>query len=769
MKKGLWKKGLALALAAVIPLQLGACGGKDENTQQAKENVYSFQDIIQLDTQENVNESIENVFYKNDMLYMMVTRYVYEPERESEVTYGYYRLGVDGSDKSFVELERPEREGDSGYINSSIFTDGYIYAVENSYYEDWSDPENPIWEDRYFLNCWDINGKLQWSARIDNAGEDEYTYCNYLLDGGEGKVLAIMGGSKYEAIVYGPDGFQQLRSELDNDLFNRSNSVFTKSDGTLMVMSYNEDWTKCYLSSYDIESGKVGGDQTEVNFTSFYNIYPGTNSDLMMTNNIGVYTWNVGDAEPKMFMSYVNSDLPTNSVRCIQIIDDQHFAAVYNDFNSYEQKFAYFTYVDPADIPDKEVLVLGGEYFNSDLRRRVLEFNKTSDKYRIMLRDYSIYDTYDDWTAGQTRLNSDIVGGQMPDIMVLNNMSSYGNYVSKGVLADIGKLLAADEELGKLEYLQNVWDAYSIKGKLYAVVPSFNVRTMIAKKSLVGEPESWTMEDVEAVLASMPEGAQAFGDMMRDNYIFYMMSYAGQDFVDVETGKCNFNSQSFMDMLEYAKTLPKEYPEDYWENYDYSSYQSQYREDRCLLCDLYMSNIRDCKRAIKGWMGEEVTFVGFPAAASGGSTLSAGNYTFVISARSKHTEGAWQFVRQYLTPEYQTGEQIWDMPVLKSAFLDQAKEAMERPYWTDQDGNKEYYDDTWYMNGEEIILEPFTQEEVDAVCEFIYSVNRLSYYNEDISNIITEEAEAFFVGQKSVQEVAGIIQSRVQVYVNENR
>ena len=39
----------------------------------------------------------------------------------------------------------------------------------------------------------------------------------------------------------------------------------------------------------------------------------------------------------------------------------------------------------------------------------------------------------------------------------------------------------------------------------------------------------------------------------------------------------------------------------------------------------------------------------------------------------------------------------------------------------------------------------------------------------EITNIITEEAEAFFKGQKSVADVAGVIQSRVQVYVNENR
>lgn len=767
MKKGTWKKGLAFALAAVMTLGLGACGGNggNDNSQLAKENVYSFQEIVPVSDQENIS----GLSYRDGKLLMLVTQYDFDEEGNGKETFGYYSFNTDGSEKTFVELKRPEREENYSYMNSTLFTgQGTIYGVENSVLEDYSDPENSVYEDRYFLNCWGADGKLLWSERIDNAEPEGYTYCNYLLDGGEGRVLAIMGGSKYEAVVYGSDGAEVVRRELDQNLFERTNGVFTRSDGTLMVMSYNDDWTKFYMQSYDIESGNTG-EQTEITFSNNFNVNQGVNSDLLLTNNMGVYTWNVGDAEPKMLMSYVNSDLPTNNMQYLQIIDDQHFVAVYNDINNWETKLAYFTYIDPADIPDREVLVLGGEYFSSDLKSRVIDFNKTNDRYRITLKDYSIYNTNDDWNAGHTRLNNDITSGQMPDIMVMNDISSYSNYVSKGVLADVGKLLEADEELGKLEYLQNVRDAFSIGGKLYAVVPSFNVRTMIAKKSLVGEPEVWTMADVEAVLATMPEGATAFGDMMRDSYLFYVMSYAGQDFVDLETGKCNFNSQSFIEMLEYAKTLPTEYPEDYWENYDYSSYQSQYRENRSLLCDMYMSNIQDAKMTIKGLMGEEITFVGFPTAEGSGSTLSAGNYTFVLSARSKHLDGAWAFVRQFLTPEFQSGDGLYDMPVLKSAFLEKAKTATERPYWTDEDGNKEYYDDTWYINGEEIVLEPFTQQEVDAICEFIYSVNRTPYYNEDITNIITEEAAAFFEGQKSVQDVVDIIQSRAQVFVNENR
>lgn len=323
-------------------------------------------------------------------------------------------------------------------------------------------------------------------------------------------------------MLYGSDGKEISRKDLDQSIFERVNTIFTKDDGTLMVMSYDENWTKCYLASYDLEAG-VMGEQTEFPYANNYSVRKGSNTDLLLTDNLGVYTLNIGDAEPKMIMNYINSDLPTNNIQYVQIVDDKHFVAIYNDIENWEQKCAYFTYVDPKDIPDKEVLVLGGEYVNSDVKTKVIEFNKSSNQYRITVKDYSTYNTNEDWTAGQTRLNSDITSGQMPDIMLLNNMSSYGNYVSKGLLADIGELLKADEELGKLEYLQNVWDAYSVNGKLYAAVPSFNVRTMIAKKSLVGEPQSWTMADVEAVLATMPEGAKAFGDMMRDSYIYYML------------------------------------------------------------------------------------------------------------------------------------------------------------------------------------------------------------------------------------------------------
>ena len=39
----------------------------------------------------------------------------------------------------------------------------------------------------------------------------------------------------------------------------------------------------------------------------------------------------------------------------------------------------------------------------------------------------------------------------------------------------------------------------------------------------------------------------------------------------------------------------------------------------------------------------------------------------------------------------------------------------------------------------------------------------------EIRSIISEEAAAFYAGQKTVEETAKVIQSRVQLYVDENR
>ena len=101
-------------------------------------------------------------------------------------------------------------------------------------------------------------------------------------------------------------------------------------------------------------------------------------------------------------------------------------------------------------------------------------------------------------------------------------------------------------------------------------------------------------------------------------------------------------------------------------------------------------------------------------------------------------------------------------------MLEYSKTALDRPFWTDEDGNKQYYDIEMTINGENIKIDPLNQQQLDEVLEFIESVDRRFFNNEFITNIVTEECGAFFSGQKSAADVAKIIQNRVQNYVDEN-
>ena len=56
----------------------------------------------------------------------------------------------------------------------------------------------------------------------------------------------------------------------------------------------------------------------------------------------------------------------------------------------------------------------------------------------------------------------------------------------------------------------------------------------------------------------------------------------------------------------------------------------------------------------------------------------------------------------------------------------------------------------------------------ECVTDFIKSLTLIYSSNQDVHNIINEEAAAYFKGQKTAQEVAEIIQSRVSIFVNEN-
>jgi len=804
-----FKSIVSLVIAAATALTLCACGDRaasqnaEANNEAAKQFVYSYEDLdLGIDLG---NAQIYGVDYIDDRLYLLLQDYsgqfsavggariavdmAVEEEVEEEATedivvdepaievpeymgpaYVVVSANLDGTDVKQVILDMGEAADQNAYMNRVIFAgEGNVIGVQESYEEDLTDPMNPIYKTINYLIRWDAEGNLCWKKDMtEYVGEVEYYYPRdmFIIDDGSLVFFSYEGlGANVDM-----DGNLIAPIEMDAEKAQQMGSLFRSSDGTTYMTSYNDQYTKMYISTMDIKTGTEGEKIELPGNMMNYSFYKGYNTDFILTNSIGVYTYNVGDEAPVQIMDFINSEFPSTWISNVVMIDDTHMIGSYSDQIDWKMHFGYFTKVNPEDVPDKNTLMLGCVYLDYNVRRRVIEFNKTNPEYRITIKDYSTYSTMDDYMAGYTQLNNDIISNQMPDILLVNSNIDVNNYISKGVLANLSEMIANDEELANVELLPNIVEAFSVDGKLYTLIPSFSIRTLMAKTSNLGGRTSWTMADFMEFAKSLPEGTTPFNpEMLRDSFIYQVMNFLGSDFVDPVTGQCSFDSQEFINILEYTKTLPKELPEDYWTDYDWTLYETMYRDNKAILMEVYMSSIRDLKYQIKVQMGEDVTFIGFPTAEGNGSVIQMNSNGFAISERSAFKDGAWQFVRYYLTDEYQKGDEIYDFPVVKSAFLEKTAEAMEKPYWTDENGNKVEYDDTYYIGGEEIIVDPFTQEEVDEICEFIYTVNKVNKFDEEIRNIINEEAASFFEGQKSAQEVATIIQSRAQVYIDENR
>ena len=109
------------------------------------------------------------------------------------------------------------------------------------------------------------------------------------------------------------------------------------------------------------------------------------------------------------------------------------------------------------------------------------------------------------------------------------------------------------------------------------------------------------------------------------------------------------------------------------------------------------------------------------------------------------------------------------MPVLRSE-LDKGLEKAMKPNKEDQDAKG---GDVMYSNGgshgvDTTGMKPLTQEDVDQIKGLIESVHQKEGIDPAVMDILLTETSAYFAGQKSAQDVAKVIQSKVQTYMEEN-
>lgn len=599
------------------------------------------------------------------------------------------------------------------------------------------------------------------------SADQDWFYPQYVAQDGEGN-LYIAGDSKI--YCFGADGSEKEHIAMDNQWI--MNLVST-GDGTVVAEYFADGEGTPTLCK--VENGKLGdaititgdGDSSSMNFFS------GSGNTLMASDGNYLYSVDIGTGVSTKLLSWLDSDINASNLTGVAAVGDDQILVLCNRFsmkgnNTFEM--GTLTKTPASEIPERTLLTLGAEYLDSSLKDAVIDYNRKSNEYRITLVDYSQYNTDDDYTLGSQQLDRDVISGNCPDIISLST-GHQDKYIAKGALADLSTLMEKDDSISQDNLVAGALKAYTSDGKLYGMPYSFNVQTLIASVKLVGDRTSWNMADMAQVIEGLDDTVTVMEYTTQVGFLQQMVYQNMNQFVDYGKATCSFDSDAFKQLLTASAKLPTE-DELYGDNSDEVAISSDDGYQMLQSGDLLMttSYISGDSYSLKEFYGIYnnkdfgMVNIGYPTDEGSGVQVSVSG-GLAISAKSKYTDVAWDFIKTLLSDDFQ-GDQ-WNFPVTKSALDKALAEAMEQDYYTDENGEKVYYDQSTYIGDTEYTLSPLTQEQVDDFKAMVDGASVGGNYDTDIMDIINEESAAYFSGDKSAEDVAALIQNRVSIYLGE--
>jgi ABC-type glycerol-3-phosphate transport system substrate-binding protein len=498
---------------------------------------------------------------------------------------------------------------------------------------------------------------------------------------------------------------------------------------------------------------------------------------IIVSDGAELFSFNYETGEKTLLIDFLASGLSIEYYSNFMILSPERFAIVTasggmgryyssamggraTDENTPATKITIFEKIDPSTVKPRQVVTIYNYYRDNALLQFASDFNKNSTEYEIDVKSYAT-GGYDPSGSAVTKLNNDIISGNIPDILLLSSDMPYDSYASKGLFYDLNKYIDADKDLTRDKLNADVLKTFTTNGKLYSMARNFTVMGLVGKTSIFGDTRTLSADKLKEVMAAYPE-AQIMGQWTQSDFINYMVGMQLSAFITKETGQVNFNSPEFIELLNIAKTYPKEYNNN---DMDYSVYETMYRDDRALLSMNYLQNFKDFYHTRYATFGEDITFMGFPNPNGSGIMVSADTEMAIMTQGNR--DAAWQVLKAYMLykPEYSFGFSIFtdDITAL-------AEEAKKTPTYTDPvTGEVIEQPNTYYFANEEHQYPNNTDADNQRIYDILADLGGVVRSDTELMKIIEEETAAFFAGSKTAEDCAKLIQNRATTYVAESR
>lgn len=812
MKHGLTKKGLALTLAVSMGVGLTACGGEATGGKADKNKRY-FKAEYQESLPDTFSETVNTVVFSGDSVYYSACNdsytkrgiYAYnilnaeaktiweqedpdlaEGEVNTEATKdpSYFAVDKDGNIYVYFSISQLDEDSINADYSQATLDDVINYMVESWGYdesmaeEEWNeylaesyvDEEgNPDYEafmkemamSYIYTNAlekYDASGSLIYSKELDKK-EGETTSCYGLAIDGDGYLYTCVNAwsddgtsDRYYLDVLDAEGNSKGQIEFDDYISN----VLTLADGTVAAIGYGNVGMQMSVIDRDkMEAGEAVAIGAE-------NMIPLDEKNMLMAEGTSLYTYNLEDQSKAEYLNWMDCNISSSSVSSFGMLSDGNLAVHLNSWSNSTgastSDIVILKEIDESEASKVTSIDVACMWVDSEVEEKAIEFNKKHDDYKINIIDYSSdIDEEAEWEDMLNSFTTAVASDTDIDIVIFNDYSQVTNFAAKGLMIDLYELIDSDQVLKREDFLQNVLTACEQDGKLVTLPTYFSLFTVVGKAADVGTEAGWTLDEMLALLESKPEGTELFYGMTREQALSMCLSLGYNQYINWNDATCNFNSQEFIDVLEFANMFPEEF--EYEEEVDEAVLMN---EGKVLLTQYYLGDFEQIQMYTEVF-GGDVTYIGYPTTEGNGAMLAFNNM-YGITKNCKEKDAAWEFVREFYLPTEKTADNYYSyygFSVRQDDFDYYCEQAMSN------NGN---VGGTWGWGSFEVEIKPATQAQVDGVKELVNGTTAVSgAVSNDMLNLIKEEAAFYFSGEQSAEDVAAKIQSRMEIYLSETK
>ena len=783
MKKS--SKRMALLLAGALLLSCTACNkSSDPDSQNQQDTQGQKKEFVWVPEFRSMEEDTRLYTAKELDQRLYYENYSWD-ETTMKSSYSIDSIALDDiNNKTSVPIamdteektEDEKKQTNRGVIGFVPRKDGFV-TCENIYH--WNE-ETGESSSETFLCKYDLSGVRVFEADITDAmNQNSDGWASQMEMDGAGRIYLC---ADTNILLFDAEG--KFEGVLKGDANSWCRGFYVDDQGVVFAAYDDRTSNSVILRGINFEGRSF--DTTYKDCPAPMNdsgLSRGLSNTILATTSVSLYQYDCASQTAEVLFDWLDCDINGSYVNNVIALEEGKIACIVNDWNLNTCELAILTKKPAAEVKQKTEIVIAGMYaaYNEDTVDAAIQFNKKSDAYHVSIKNYFNNDdvvfngdksNYEEVLKDAlNRLNNDLISGNCPDLLVLDGID-VERYASKGILEDLNPWLDNSVSIKRSDYFENILEASTYDGKLISITKSFEVVTLAGRKSELGERKGWTTSEMIAYGKEHPD-AELLHSYTKSNALSLMLRYSGGSYLDWAEGKCNFDSDGFVSLLEFANQYPDEY------QYDESapSAPTKIATATCLLSEVNLYDFNGIQ-LYNEMFNKDISYIGFPnEKGESGSYLRGGDGIAMVAA-SGQKEGAWAFLENYLSIKNERNS--FGFSSRKEDYEEAKAKAVKVEYRLDENGNPILDEDgkpmeiggsasVGYEDGWTYEYHRPTEEEIAQLEAILKEAKAAKSIDETVMGIIEEEAGAFFSGQRSARDVAGIIQSRVQIYMNENK